>query len=106
MDRRSPRQERALKKPEAQPLTPYGICHELRAFRGHGLQPSETPLAEWYSTEHPNAANSPWRWNSYLASILVNLEAAICSRKRYQDALFPCGYAMHRLRRTPIENSQ
>ena len=36
----------------------------------------------------------------------VNLEAATCSCKRYQDTLFPCGHAitvMHRLRRAPIE---
>ena len=36
----------------------------------------------------------------------VNLEAAACSGKRYQDTLFPCGHAitvMHRVRRAPIK---
>ena len=36
----------------------------------------------------------------------VNLEAATCSCKRYQDTLFPCDHAitvMHRLRRAPTE---
>ena len=41
-----------------------------------------------------------------MKSLQVNLEAATCPCKRYQDTLFPCGHAitvMRRLRRAPIE---
>ena len=86
-----------LELPVTQPVTPYGSAKFTES--NHFAQQNNVRMQsvlEGVGTVTQRDGQA----------FQVNLEAATCSCKRYQDTLFPCRHeitVMHRLRRAPIE---